>query len=74
MMIRANTFPTDTMLMYALRRKNTIPSIFKTWKSIFYNSNKCGIFIKNIVGRRCKERFLLDLGSWLVRAAGNSRF
>ena len=33
MMMRANTFPTDTMLMYALRRKNTIPSIFKTWKA-----------------------------------------
>lgn len=26
-------FLTDTMLMYALRRKNTIPSIFKTWKA-----------------------------------------
>lgn len=33
MMMRANTFLTDTMLMYALRRKNTIPSIFKTWKA-----------------------------------------
>lgn len=27
--MRVNTFQTNTMLMYVLRRKNTIPSIFK---------------------------------------------